>query len=158
MRGASVTTPLDASNIARRLWVGGKPPIDRDLPEFDMLVLCAEEIQPKVVSFSKYLLRCPIPDGALTMAQTTLALGSGRAVANALTRGKTVLVTCAMGINRSALVAALGLGLITSLNADQLLTLLRARRNPDCLSNPHFQQLLHRYIGHGRQPVSTRRD
>lgn len=121
-----------------------------------MLVLCAQELQPKVLAFQKYILRCPIPDGALTRAETTLALGTGRAVANALLRGKTVLVTCAMGINRSALVAALALGLITTLSADQLVAVLRARRNPLCLSNAGFRDVLQRYIGQGRRPTGSR--
>src|SRR5262245_50473366 len=52
---------IDAHNVATRLWVGGKPPFDRELPAFDVVALCAREIQPDRVSFGGLLLRCPVP-------------------------------------------------------------------------------------------------
>lgn len=146
---------LDASNIARRLWVGSKPPFDRHLPEYDVLVLCAQEIQPQVLSFRGTVMRCPLPDSELTQSQLALAMMGGRVVADALVAGRSVLVTCAQGINRSALVACLGLGLATYLSADQLVDLVRKQRNPNCLSNVHFRKILQRYIGSGRRPVRT---
>lgn len=156
VRSANVThADLDCSNVARRLWVGAAPPFDRHLPEFDTLVLCAQEIQPKVIAFRGTVLRYPIPDGELTPPQTRLALAAGRQVANALHGGKTVLVTCAMGINRSALVAGLALGLVTYLSADQIFILMKTRRHADCLHNKHFQAILARYIGDGRRPKKS---
>jgi hypothetical protein len=153
VRAASLTSSdLDCSNVARRLWVGGAPPLDRHLPEFDSLVLCAQEIQPKVIAFRGTVIRCPIPDGELTNAQVRLVLDSGRNVARHLHAGKTVLVTCARGINRSALVASLALGLVTYLSADQIFVLMRTQRHPDCLHNTAFRSILKRYIGDGRRP------
>lgn len=153
VRSANVThADLDCSNIAKRLWVGAAPPFDRHLPEFDALVLCAQELQPKVVAFRGQLLRCSLPDDDLTSSQIRLALETGRSVANLIHEGKTVLVTCAQGINRSALVAGLALGLVTYLSADQIFLLLRTRRHPDCLFNKHFRLVLRRYIGEGRRP------
>jgi hypothetical protein len=148
---------LDASNIARRLWVGGKPPFDRHLPEFDVLVLCARELQPSVVSFRGTVYRCPLPDAEISGREIRIALVAGRHVADALTRGRRVLVTCAQGINRSALVASLGLGLVTYLSAEQLITNVRSKRHHQCLGNAHFRQILHRYIGPGRRPPAAPR-
>lgn len=149
-RSNSVTEAIDASNVARRLWVGGAPPVDRDLPEFDLLVLCAREFQPEVVAFRRRIIRCPIIDGHLTHRETLRVLGAGRRVADTLASGRTVLVTCMQGRNRSALVASLGLGLVTRMSSDELVALMRAKRMPTCLSNPEFQAILRRYIGDGR--------
>lgn len=144
---------LDCSNVAKRLWVGAKPPFDRHLPEFDVLVLCAQEIQPKVIAFRGTVLRCPIPDGPLSLSQVRLVLHAGRRVATELTAGKRVLVTCAQGVNRSALVAGLGLGLCTYLSTEQILLVMRTRRAENCLYNPAFREIIRRYIGDGRKPA-----
>jgi protein-tyrosine phosphatase len=151
-RANDPTMTLDASNIARRLWVGGKPPLDRALPDFDVLVLCAQEIQPELVSFQGTVIRCPLPDAALTPAELARAVTASRTVAERLVAQDRVLVTCAMGINRSALVTSLALGLCTRMSATTIISLIRARRHPECLSNQHFCEVLHRFIGKGRSP------
>ncbi len=150
--------PLDASRIANRLYVGGKPPFDRDLPEIDVLVLCAEEIQPQRPAFHGRVIHCPLPDAALDQPALVRALTTGRAVADELVAGKRVLVTCAMGINRSALVACLALGLVTEMTPQQLVANVRAKRNPKCLSNEHFVKILGRYLRNGtptKRPVAN---
>lgn len=141
---------LDASSVAPRLWVGAAPPFDVDLPKIDMLVLCAREIQPTEIVFHGQVVRCPIPDGELTGFELQRAVATSANVADALIKRKRVLVTCAMGINRSALVASLALGRITRLTADQLIDLMRRRRRPECLYNEHFQGILQRFVGNGR--------
>ena len=145
---------LDCSNVARRLWVGAAPPFDRHLPQFDALVLCAAELQPAVVAFRGSVLRCPLPDSELTQAQTRAALSMGQTVAKQLAGGNTVLVTCAMGLNRSALIASLALGLVTYLSSEQLILLMRTKRHPNCLDNKAFRMILRRYIGDGRRPTT----
>lgn len=149
MMAASKESVLDASNIMRRLWIGGQPPFDRDLPEFDVLVLCAQELQPQVISFSKKIIRCGIPDSALSSSELRTALVAGRQVAHELSKGKRCLVTCAMGINRSALVTGLAMGLVYRMSANQIIEHIRKTRNPMCLSNTEFQKVLHRFIGAG---------
>lgn len=141
---------LDASNIVRRLWVGGKPPTDRELPDFDVLVLCAQEIQPAQLGFRGLVLRCPLPDAALDNQELARVFVIAKRVGEQLVAGKSVLVTCAMGINRSALVASLALGLITRMSADELVRVMRSRRHTECLSNEHFRAILKRYVGAGR--------
>jgi hypothetical protein len=142
---------LDASNIVPRLWVGGRPAFDRDLPDFDILVLCARELQPEHVAFHGLVVRCPIPDGHLTDGEVSRALMAAKMVADYLVGRKRVLVTCSAGMNRSALVASLGLGRVTRWSAADLVRLMRSRRHPNALYNQHFQDLLKKFVGAGRQ-------
>jgi protein-tyrosine phosphatase len=93
--------------------------------------------------------RCPIPDGALDNQEVVRVLVSARVVADALVSRRRVLVTCAQGRNRSALVAAMALARVTRLGAEDLVRLMRAKRDPQALSNPHFRELLARIVGAG---------
>lgn len=145
---------MDASQIITRCWVGSKPPFDRDLPEFDVLVLCAEEIQPERLGFLRQVVRAPIPDSALSSEELRIALHGGRLVAQSIAEGKRVLVTCAAGLNRSALVAGLGIGLVTHQSATDIILRIRERRAPAALCNQHFCGYLQKFIGAGRKPVA----
>lgn len=142
---------MDASNVATRLWVGAAPPFDRDLPDLDMLVLCAQEVQPTRVAFHGLVIRAPIPDSTLTNAELTRSLLASKAVADGLVRGQRVLVTCAQGRNRSALIACLALARLTRMSAEDLIQHIRARRHPEALSNPYFRHILQTLVGEGRQ-------
>ena len=137
---------LDASNIATRLWVGGEPPFDRDLPDFDLLVLCAQEIQPERPAFHGMVFRCPIPDARLDIPQLTTAVLAGKAVGDALIAGSRVLVTCAMGLNRSAFIASLAIARTTRMTADEIIRLIRMRRSPLAMSNAYFRACLRRIV------------
>lgn len=137
---------LDASNITRRLWIGGQPPFDRDLPDFDVVVLCAQEIQPRGTPFHGRTIHCPLPDALLSHQELCTALMGGKRVAEELADGKRVLVTCAMGRNRSALVAGLGMARVYRLSAPQIMEIIRQRRHPDCLSNPYFVKVMNKFI------------
>ena len=146
MGGGMQHEPIDASNIVRRLWVGGKPPFDRDFPGFDTLVLCAEELQPERVGFSGTVIRCPIPDSLLDTPQTLRAVHVARQVAGQLADGKTVLVTCAAGLNRSALVAAMALGYVTTMSSKQIVELIRRQRSSKALFNRAFIGLIEKVV------------
>lgn len=148
----------DASNVAPRLWVGAKPPADRTYPGIDAIVLCAAEYQPpKLPFFDKLLYRCPLPDDALSNAELSRALMASQFVAKQLRDGKRVLVTCQQGINRSAFVAALALGYVTTrATADELVTLMRERRNPKCLYNRHFREYLAKFVAAAGRPTLPR--
>lgn len=147
---AAGSEPLDASNIGLRLWVGGRPPFDRDLPEFDVLALCAKELQPDRLAFHGAVIRCPIMDTTITTGEVRYAVSAAHRVATALAAGQRVLVTCAAGQNRSALVASLALARITRMNAAELIQLMRTKRHPMALHNPYFTLLIHRLVGPGR--------
>lgn len=155
-RRVAKVSKIDASNVAPRLWVGGKVDPTAPLTKVNVLVLCAKEIQPTDLAFQGEVLRCPIPDGNLTLPELQRAVATSSHVANELAAGKTVLVTCAQGRNRSALVASMALGKITRLSADDLIRLMRERRSRYCLSNPHFRQILQRVVGAGRAPTRQR--
>lgn len=145
--GTTVEQPvLDVSNIARRLWIGAAPPFDRHIPEFDVLVLCAAELQPMAVGFQGSIIRCPIPDSVLSQRETNRALVTGRTVAGCLLSGRRVLVTCAAGRNRSALIAGLALGLATRMTPSAIVALIRMRRSSECLSNPYFVEVMTTYL------------
>lgn len=150
-RRAVSSQSADVNAVAPRLWIGSKPPIDRDLPHVDVLVLCAKEYQPPALMFHGTVIRCPIDDGILTRDEVNRALTASKAVAAALSSKRRVLSTCQMGLNRSALVAALALGRLTYASADELVAQIRARRDPRCFSNPHFVELLQRFVGDGRR-------
>lgn len=137
---------IDASNVATRLWVGSRPPFDRDLPDFDLLVLCAQELQPSELAFHGRVLRCPIPDGVLDHQELTQAVLTAKEVGDALVAGQRVLVTCSMGLNRSALVAALALARATKMTADAIIGQVRQRRSPQALFNTHFQDVIKRLV------------
>lgn len=143
---------MDASNIVKRLWVGGQPPFDRDLPEFDTLVLCAQELQPRELGFKRQVIRVPLPDNALTNDELRRALSGARHVATTLSEGKRVLVTCRAGLNRSAFVASVALGVVSRLQPNEIVAIMRTRRSDDALHNKHFVEYITRYVGAMRQP------
>lgn len=134
---------LDAHRIASKLWVGGRPGAEA-CRVFDAVVLCAIEYQPQLPC---RVLRAPIDDAKLTLDEAKTAIGVARRV-NALRRkGQRVLVSCNMGVNRSALVAALAL-VLSGVSADDAVARLRKNRNPPSgmtpLSNEHFVKFLRR--------------
>lgn len=142
---------VDASNIAPRLWIGAKPPFDHEITGIDVLVLCAREIQPSSMAFKGRVLRCPINDADLSSREIATVAIAARDVTRSIAAGKRVLVTCAMGRNRSALVTGLALGQLTLMNWQQIVALIRARRHPECLSNDAFLRYLERFVGDGRE-------
>ena len=139
---------MSASRIAEGLWVGSAPPPGDYVGQFDVMVFTAEEYQPPDGRFPGVRVRHypfdddPEPDPADLMT----AWSAGEAVAKDLRRGRKVLVSCAMGRNRSALVAALALYMVTGHSGAEVLALVRAKRVDDtgvrALSNPAFQRYL----------------
>jgi len=152
---AAKRKPYDASAISPRLWIGAKPPFDRDLPTVDLLVLCAVELQPERLAFHGRVLRCPLPDSELDVGQAKMALAASVVVAKTIAQGQRALVTCAAGLNRSALVVAFTLGHLTTMDSERVIAHIRKHRRPDALNNRHFQKFIHRVIGDGR-PKATR--
>lgn len=139
---------LDASPISRLLWVGAAPPPGRYQKYFDVIVFTAEEVQPPDEDYPGVRVRrFPFADEDPASDEDMLtAWDAAEAVARDMDRGRRVLVTCAMGRNRSALVAALALYLQGGFTGPQAMTRLRMRRRDRfgnrALSNPAFQALL----------------
>ncbi|MFI6449565.1 protein phosphatase [Kitasatospora sp. NPDC050543] len=82
-----------------------------------------------------------IPDGPLTPGQIHAVRELARTAAHAVRNGRTVLVRCHSGYNRSGLVTAQCL-IELGQDAGAAVDLIRRRRSPWALNNGTFQQYL----------------
>ncbi len=152
---------LDASMIVGRgkvgaggIWVGAQPPRDQALPAFGVLILCAYEIQPRrpEIAFAGRIIHCPLGDGPPpTPTELGRAYAASLRCAEEVRAGKSVLVTCAQGINRSAFVAALALLRLTKMDGAQVIEQIRRQRYRDCLFNPHFRRVIETFASSPRR-------
>lgn len=136
---------IDANEVFERLWVGSVPPRGHRLAAngFTHVVLCAEDFQFAADKFAEIVVvHCPYEDMDGPMRGSTMALvfATARAVAEAVKNGGKVLVTCAAGINRSALVAALAMQML-GVEAWASVERVRAHRFTHCLSNEAFKRI-----------------
>jgi protein-tyrosine phosphatase len=110
---------LEYTQIHNNLFQGSCPTIGDDVRDagFDVLVLCAEEIQDSESYNVDYVIKAPgadtlhllyVPDEAV-MNWTTAAAE----VVGHLKAGRKVLVTCQAGLNRSGFVTAVALHKLT---------------------------------------------
>lgn len=152
---AAKRKPYDATPIAPRLWIGSKPPVDRNLTNVDVVGLCAMEFQPERLAGQQALLRCPIDDSILTMPELQLVLQTSAAVAKSIVEGKRVLVTCQQGRNRSAFVIAFALHQLTTMSGEQIVAHIKKHR-ANALTNPWFVKRIVEIVGDGR-PKQRRR-
>jgi hypothetical protein len=83
----------------------------------------------------------PIPDGPLDGTQLAGVIRLARAVNEALDAGRSVLVRCYHGYNRSGLVVAHAL-VRRGCSAEEAIELIRARRSPWALHNRLFVEYL----------------
>jgi len=120
----------DASRIVNGLWVGAAPPPGDYSQDFDVIVFTAEEYQPAAALFPGVRVRhFPYDDdGNPSERDLMTAWSGGEAVARDLRRGRTVLVTCRMGRNRSAFVAAIALYLVTGKPGAEVFQRVREKR------------------------------
>lgn len=140
---------LDADKIVGGLYIGSAPRADIDYKAhgFDVILLCAAGYQPASLKVAK-LLRFPLMDSYpmskdefwknWQSAQTAAAVVEGN-----LRVGKTVLVTCEQGRNRSALVCALTLWRRAERPGWYWLNYIRAKRRTSVgsvLVNPLFEK------------------
>jgi protein-tyrosine phosphatase len=153
---AAKRKPYDATPVSPRLWIGSKPPLDRDMTNVDIVVLCAAEYQPERMAFHGAIWRCPIPDDVLEPDELRSVLKASAAVAKAIIERRRVLVTCQMGLNRSAFVTAFALHQLTTMNGEQIVAHIRKHRGPKALFNPWFVTKIVEIIGDGR-PKQRRR-
>ncbi len=138
-----------------RLAQGGKPPTGSHVKRagFDMLILCAEEYQPPAAMFSGIeVVHAPNddPDRQPTRAELAIASAAAGRAARWVLRGKSVLVTCQQGRNRSGLVSALALHYMTGMDGEMAALCVRARRK-NALTNKWFWRELAKVRGVGGQ-------
>lgn len=147
-----------ATPVTESIWMGGHPPVGPGLSShgIDALVLAAKEFQPSAQSFPDIdVLHAPMDDDfhGMPVGDKERALNAASWTARQVKRGKTVLVTCWQGRNRSGIITALALLLLKQASPDQAVHLIRAARGPLALSNPHFRKLL---LAHATEKRRTR--
>ena len=76
--------------------------------------------------------------------EVMLVTSNARTISRYLHTGQRVLVTCAMGLNRSALVAGLAMQRAFDMSTEDVVGQIRATRSALALSNPGFVRLLQR--------------
>jgi protein-tyrosine phosphatase len=139
--------PRDVTKLIDRFYIGSEPVYHTD--DFDVVVLCAEEIQPPASMFQGLVLRIPLEDTQKPFPPE--AISAIRKISHDLAffwkKGANILVTCQMGRNRSALVCAAALSRILQVPTDQTAPFVRKTRRDTmgyrALSNRYFWDLLH---------------
>jgi protein-tyrosine phosphatase len=136
---------MSQSEIVPGLFIGSKPSHGRHAC-VDVIVLAAEEYQPPADLFPGVeVIYVPLDDAPgrpLREDEITTATKAGSRVARRLRAGRRVLASCAMGLNRSSLVAALAMHEVHGMSADEIITRIRRARGAWALSNPNFERLL----------------
>jgi protein-tyrosine phosphatase len=132
--------------IAPNLYQGSRPePASYD---FVLIVLMAEEYQPKSVNFpGTKIIHAPILDNpwGVTVHECAAIEGATKHVVEALKQGEKVLVTCNMGLNRSGVVVGLALRrFYPQAPVGEIIASIRHARGPHALSNIHFERLVKR--------------
>jgi protein-tyrosine phosphatase len=131
-------------NIAQGSYPGLK---GKAFDHADILVLCAEEFQAKNLKapagkaivrlgFDDDIYRPIPPEAGKIFHEHAKHLGA------AALAGRRIMITCAMGLNRSGLMTALTLMHGYRMSANDAINLIRARRDKECLCNPMFEQWL----------------
>jgi protein-tyrosine phosphatase len=140
---------MSQSEVAPRLFVGSKPSLGPH-PDVDVIVLMAVEYQPPAELFpGAEVLHAPLDDDPrrpMSADEIATATTTGARVAKRLRAGRRVLCSCAMGLNRSSLVAAIAMHAVYGMNADEIITRLRRARGEWALSNPNFERLVRAVI------------
>lgn len=133
---------FDADEVAPGLYVGSAPISGPTVARqgFDTLVLMAKDYQPSGEDFPGVeVIGWPLDDdGAPSDAERKAARAMGKAVADRIRQNKRVLVTCIMGINRSAWVVGHAL-IALGMTPKDAIARIRDRRH-GTLGNPHFAQ------------------
>lgn len=140
---------MSRSEILPNLFVGSKPAPGRH-EGIDTIVLAALEYQPPADQFpGAEVIHVPLDDApGRSMYETEIidATKAAARVARRLRAGRRVLVTCQMGLNRSALIAAIAMHDVYGMGAEEIITRLRRARGMWSMSNPNFEKLLHAVI------------
>lgn len=126
------------------------PPQDA-FAEFDVLVFCAEEHQPRLTAPNgKYVFNLPLDDDIyrpLPDEVGQLLHEAAQRLASFHASGCRLLITCAQGVNRSGLMTGLTMLYAFRMPPVDIIKLIRSKRlvdDPDlyALCNPMFEQYL----------------
>jgi protein-tyrosine phosphatase len=134
---------VSGDRVAPRLWQGAAPDPAKPYTEFDVIVLCAQEVQPRFARFKGTVIRAPFADTPYpTSKERKIAIRAAREVVKHLRKHRRVLVTCAQGWNRSGLVVGLTLRMATNWHPEEIVRRIRAARGEFALSNPAFERIV----------------
>jgi len=136
---------IDADEIIPHVWQGGFPGQEAraNLPRagFQVVVLAAREAQIPLSQFPPgiTIYYLPLDDLPLPLPDITRAAVKklARKLAAHVQHGENVLVTCAMGLNRSGLITGTTLKVL-GMPGIEAVRKLRQLRDPQALSNPVF--------------------
>lgn len=134
---------IEASEVAPGLFVGSAP-TPGPVRGIHTLVLAAQEYQPNSKLFPGVeVLHAGIDDTSRPPDRDEISkvVAAAYVVDQRLRRNRTVLVTCAMGRNRSALVAALAMCGRYGMPPSESIKRIRAARGR-AMENPYFVELL----------------
>lgn len=132
----------DAHNILPRLWQGSAPKPGRSVARhgFQALVLAAEEHQPPARGFPGVrVMHAPLDDHYEPIGADEwehIIRAANFAVGN-VSCGRRTLITCQAGLNRSGIITALTVCLLTGMSGREAVSLVQ-RRRPDALCNHSF--------------------
>jgi protein-tyrosine phosphatase len=149
---------IEATEILPGLYQGSFPLKGDALRRagFTHLVLCAREWQRPSADFQGIgVIHAPLDDNFeyVSRDEAELAVLAARTVRAMMARGGRVLVTCAMGRNRSGLVTALVIARVLRCSGDEAIRFVQSRR-AHALSNPVFRELIRR-LARGQSPQSV---
>lgn len=131
-----------ASEVSLRIYQGPLPDVPSKVKGFDVLVLCARELQPPELRIPVPLvLRVPLDDAEPSESDIEAAVAAADALEELWRQGKFILVTCAMGLNRSGLVTGLTLRNL-GYTGDKAVRAIRIARGQKALSNPWFEAIV----------------
>lgn len=126
--------------------MGSAPAETATLPQFDVVVLCAEEYQPELVEFRGDVIYAGFDDShrGISQREKRIARAAAMQVVRAHRAGRRVLITCWQGRNRSGLVTGLALKMMTRWPTARIVQKIREARGDDALSNASFVRYLTR--------------
>ncbi len=149
-------TYTDFDQIHTNLFQGSYPKLSKELADrFDVVVFTAVEKQPKPAQLKAVpktitVKKFPLDDDPyqpITREQVAELTHLAKELAYYLRNGKRVLITCAMGMNRSGLLTALTLMAVTGCTGRSAFETVQSRRRPmddgtRALFNPIFSRFV----------------
>jgi len=124
-----------------RLWLGGITAFTQ-VPHLDLFIHCAGEIEPNVPNAASEIIWLKLDDSRpITTKELSLAYAAASRAADEIRAGHKVLISCAHGINRSALVAGLTLKQL-GWTGERAIRLMRRRRSKWILPNQEYVSIL----------------
>ncbi len=136
--------PAWATEMLSGLWISCRPPLGEPLLQYglDVLVACEAEWQPADADFpGMQILRAPLRDTEPTLEEVAIARAAASDIVSAVRAGKRVLIQCAAGFNRSALIAALAVRDLLFFDGRGAVIHVQARR-PGALNNGYFVKVI----------------